>query len=197
MIDYLKRTFHEDVGIAFVYCNYNEKGDQTVTNLIASLLQQLIQRHPIVPNKIRTLYEQHICKRTRPTLAEYSELLRLELTSCPRAFVVVDALDECDDSSGTRSSFIADLLKLPPTTYLMITSRDLPSIESELGQFRRLEIRASDADVRIYLERRIATESRLKRHIQADPALENTILETIVKKVEGMLVSHTAKPNFY
>lgn len=75
----------------------------------------------------------------------------------------------------------------------MITSRYLPSIESELGQFRRLEIRASDADVRIYLERRIATESRLKRNIQADPALENTILETIVKKVEGMLVFSIAK----
>jgi len=95
VIDYLGRTFREkDVGIAFIYCNYKEKEEQTIANLIASLLQQLIQWHHVVPSKVRILYEQHMSKRTRPTLAECSALLHSELTSRPIAFIVVDALDE-------------------------------------------------------------------------------------------------------
>jgi hypothetical protein len=190
VVDYLRRTFcDEDVGVAFMYCNYKEQEDQTVANLIASLLQQLIQRHPVVPSKVRTLYQQHISKRTRPTLAECSELLLSELTGCQRAFIIVDALDECNEINGTRGSLIAELQRLPPTTYLLVTSRHVPSIESELNQSRRLEIRASDMDVRVYLEDRIEKERRLKQHIQADPSLRNTIIDTIVEKAQGMSVS--------
>ena len=170
--------------------------DQTVTNLIASLLQQLIQRHSVVPNRVRKLYEQHVSKRTRPTLAECHELLRLELTGCSRAFIIVDALDECNESNGTRSGLIAELLSLPPTTYLLITSRHVLSIEEKLNQSPRLEICASDTDVRIYLEDRIQKESRLKRHVQADPSLRKSIVDTIVQKVQGMSVSDLEHPAF-
>jgi len=195
VIDYLRRTLcEEDVGIAFIYCDYKGKEDQTVANLIASLLQQLIQRHLVVPSKVRTLYEQHVSKRTRPTLAECSELLLSELTSYPRAFIIVDALDECNETNGTRSSLIAELQRLPSTTNLLITSRHVPNIESELNQPRRLEIRASDMDVRTYLEDRIERESRLKRLVQEDPSLRNTIIDTIVEKVQGMSVSYPQNP---
>ena len=195
MVDYLGRTFRgEDVSIAFIYCSYKEQTDQNVTNLIASLLQQLIQRHSVVPNKVRSFYEQHISKRTRPTFAECCELLRSELTGCSRAFIIVDALDECNEINGTRSGLIAELLNLPPTAYLLVTSRHVLSIEDKLNQSPRLEIRASDTDVRIYLEDRIQKESRLKRHVQADPSLRNSIIDTIVEKVQGMSVSHLEYP---
>jgi ankyrin repeat domain-containing protein 50 len=195
VVDHLGRTFHgKDVGMALIYCSYKEQTDQSLTNLIASLLQQLIQRHPVVPNKVRSLYDQHISKRTRPTFAECRELLRSELTGCSRAFIIVDALDECDETNGTRSGLIAELLGLPPIANLLVTSRHVLSIEDKLNQSPRLEIRASDMDVRIYLEDRIQKESRLKRHVQADPSLRNSIIDTIVKKVQGMSVSHLEYP---
>lgn len=189
MIDHLRNTFLEDdIGLAFIYCNYKERASQTTANLVASFLQQLVQRRPVIPSKIRTLYEQHLRKKTKPILAEYSELLHAELTGCSRAFLIVDALDECDEVRGTRSDLMAELLRLPSNTYLMVTSREIPSIEVEPNQFCRLEIRATETDVRAYLEGRIERESRLKRHVQADPVLGTTILDTIVKKVQGMLV---------
>jgi hypothetical protein len=70
----------------------------------------------------------------------------------------------------------------------MVTSRHSLSIESQLNQSLCLEICASDTDVRIYLEGQIANEGGLKRHIQQDHNLRNTILDTIVKRVKGMLV---------
>lgn len=192
MIDYLKHKINEqEIGIAFIYCNYREREKQTTVNLVASLLKQLIQTKLVIPSKLCSLYKQHIRRKSRPTLVECSELLYLELAACSRAFIIVDALDECDETRGTRSDLISQLLRLPSSTSLMITSRDVPSIQLELSRFCRLEIRASDADVKTYLEGHIEREERLKRHVQADPALRNTILDTIVKKVEGVLVVYT------
>lgn len=189
MIDYLKRTFYEEgIGIAFAYCSYKEKGDQTVVKLLASLLQHLLQRPVIIPSKVCSLFKQHMNKGTRLSLAECSEILRIELAACSRAFVVVDALDECDNR--TQSSLISEMLRLPPTTSIMVTSRHAPSIENGQDQPRCIEIRARDADVKIYLEGQIEKESRLKRHIQADSNLRITVLDTIVKETQGMLVSY-------
>jgi hypothetical protein len=163
MIDYLKHKFDEqDISIAFIYCNYKEKEDQTTVNLMASLIQHLLQRRPVIPGHLLLLYNRHNRKKTRLTLAECSELLRMELNACSRAFIVVDALDKCDETSGTRRDLISQLLRLPPNTYLMVTSRDVPSIQHELNVFRRIDIRASDADVRNYVEGRIGREGRLK-----------------------------------
>jgi hypothetical protein len=189
VIDYLKQTVNgQEIGVAFIYFNYKEKAIQTMVNLVASLLKQLVQTQSVIPSKLRSLYEQHIGRNTRPTLVECSELLHVELTAYSKAFIIVDALDECDESSGSRRDLIAQLLRLPPNISLMITSRDVPSIQHKLSHFCRLEVRANDADVRTYLERRIKREERLARHVEADPALRHTILETIMKKVKGMLV---------
>lgn len=189
MIDYLKQTINEqEIGVAFIYCNYKEKTIQTTVNLVASLLKQLVQTQSVIPGKLRSLYEQHIGRNTRPTLVECSELLYVELAAYSKAFIIVDALDECDETSGARRDLITQLLRLPPNISLMITSRDVPSIQHKLSHFCRLEVRASDADVRTYLERRIEREERLARHVEADPTLRHTILETIMKKVKGMLV---------
>ena len=188
MIDYLKQTVDEKTGMAFIYCNYKEKNDQIPVNLIASLLKQLVQTQAVIPSKLRSLYEQHSCRKTRPTLIECSELLRVELAAYSKAFIIIDALDECEETNGTRRDFIAQLLRLPPHVSLMITSRDVLSIQHKLSHFCRLEVRARDADVRTYLERRIEREERLIRHVEAVPALRRTIVETIMKKVEGMSV---------
>jgi hypothetical protein len=88
----------QGIGIAFLYCNYKEKEVQTTVNLVSSLLQQLTQRQPDIPSRLRLLYEQHSGRKTRPKLAECSELLHIELTACSKAFIIVDALDECDEN---------------------------------------------------------------------------------------------------
>jgi len=188
VIDHLQNTFPEDdIGIAFIYCNYKEQGEQTLVNLIASLLQQVLQRRPL-PTKLHALYQHHTSKRTRPTVTECLELLRTELSSHSRAFLVVDALDECDDNNETRTMLLNNLLKLPTTTSLMVTSRHVSSIELQLDQPCCLEIRASDIDMRIYLERQIQRKERLRKHTQKDSSLVEVILEEVVKAAQGMLV---------
>jgi ankyrin repeat domain-containing protein 50 len=189
-VNYLERSFEgENVAIAYVYFSYKELEDQTDVNLIASLLQQLVQRKPFISDDVSSLYYHHIEKRTRPTLGEWCKLLNSEVNQLSKVFIVIDALDECSESNGTRDSFLAEVRKLQPAVHLFITSRHTGSIEHEFEKAAHLEIRANDADVRKYLEHRTANEPQLVRHIKKDPALRETIINSLVEKAKGMYVT--------
>jgi hypothetical protein len=107
VIDYLKHSIErEDVAIIYIYCSYKEKDDQTAANLIASLLQQLVQISPVVSGEILSLYDYHTKNGTRPALGELSRLLQLESRRFSKVFVLIDALDECPESSYIRTSLL-------------------------------------------------------------------------------------------
>jgi len=127
-------------------------------------------------------------KQTRPTLSEYADLLQSEVRRFSKVFIVIDALDECSESNGTRDNFLAEIRKLQPTIHLLVTSRHIEIIERAFKNAARLEIRASDEDVRKYLEGRIASEPQLVRHVEKDSTLQDTIINAIVEKAKGMYV---------
>jgi hypothetical protein len=187
VVDYLKHTFQgENVGIACIYCSYKEQQEQTTTNLIASLVQQLVQRHAIVPDDVRNLYKCHIRTQTRPSLRECSNLLQSQIHKFSKIFVIIDALDECLESN--RESLITEIQKLQSSIHLLVTSRHIAGIEHFFENAARLEIFANGEDVRIYLESRIAREGRLKRYIKSDSTLQDDIISTIIGKASGMFV---------
>ncbi|KAI9783675.1 MAG: hypothetical protein M1839_003523 [Geoglossum umbratile] len=190
VINHLKRTFaQEDVAITYIYCNYKERESQTATSLIGSLLQQVIRRKSAIPDKIASLYLEHTKYQTRPTFAEYSSLLQSEVQCFSKTFVIIDALDECQESDGrTRIDLLTEIWRLQPTVHLLVTSRDISTIKREFEGAARVEIRANDGDVRKYLQRRIGMEYRLAFHLKADLSLQEAIINAITSKAKGMFL---------
>jgi len=187
IINYLERVFdHDNVGLAYIYCNYKELTDQTATNLIASLLQQLVRQRSNIPDSIIALYKCHTDKRTRPLLDEYSDLLQSVVHDFSRVFIVIDALDEYIEKDGTRDKFLNEIKKLLPNVYFLATSRWVLNIEREFEGSVKLEIRASDENITRYVKSRIENEARLKRHVRGHLVLQDTIINTIVKNSRGM-----------
>jgi ankyrin repeat domain-containing protein 50 len=139
-----------------------------------------------VPDEVRTLYKHHNEQETRPSLTDYSKLLQLIITGFSKVFLIIDALDECNESD--RSGLITEIRKLPPSLHLWCTSRHLLDIEQMFNHSPKLEIRASNTDVERYLEDYIEQNRRLKKHVSSDPSLRDVITKTIVKKVNGMFV---------
>jgi hypothetical protein len=158
---------------------------QTAVNLVGSLLRQLIQARSTIPDDIIALYRHHIDKQTRPMLTEYSKLLQPEVRRLSKVFIVVGALDECSESNGIRG-LLPEVKKLLPDIHLLVTSRYIGNIEREFDSVNRLEIRASNADVKNYLNAQIEGHPQLARHMKADPTLRNTILDTVIQKTSGM-----------
>ena len=154
VIDHLQSTLNDNTAIAWIYCNYKEKSEQTLVNLFGNLLKQLILKRSSVPRHVRRLYEEHRKQNTRPAHSRIVKALQSEIESYSKTFIVVDALDKCPEGSGTRLGLLEGLRSLPGNVSLMVTSLELPGIKTESDT--RLEIRATEEDVGRYVEGRIA-----------------------------------------
>ena len=188
VIDHLSTRFQNDagIGIAYIYFNYKQNVDkQNVDNLISSLLKQLSQERPSLPDCVKALYDQHRNKRTRPSIDELSRALQSVAAMYSRVFIVVDALDECQASDGCRARFLLEIFTLQAKTgaNLFATSRRISNIEKEFEESTLLEIRASEEDVRRYLDCHVL---RLPRFVTRSLELQEEIKAAIVKAVDGM-----------
>ena len=175
------------MAVAFIYCNYKERAQQTLTNLLSSLARQLIDRSNSIPETLRSSYSRHCKNGTRLSHIELLELLADIELGFSSLFIVIDALDECNSIDGTRSSLVSSLRKyLHNRTRLLFTSRPSGDIESLLDDCPQLEIRASERDIRCHVSSRLMSEPRLVKHVAADAGLLNEILDNIVARSDGM-----------
>ena len=182
VVDHLQTLFEDNdaIATAFIYCNYKEQAEQTVSNLVGSLLKQMIQDRRVISEVIRSFYQRHRRRAARPTLEQLTGVLISEIQTYSKVFIVVDALDECREDDATRAMLLEVLRSLPGQVNLMVTSRDLPSIARDFNGAKRLHIRAKDDDIKIYIEGRIALGPRhLKR-------LQYVIVNRLVENVKGM-----------
>jgi hypothetical protein len=147
---------------------------------------QLIKDHGSLSTNVKELYEKCTKRGTRPQHSDISKVALSEITKYTKVFVVLDALDEYSESDGTRQLFLTEIRRFIPNISLLVTSRDITNIELEFQKAARLEIRANDKDVRSYLKSRIEGQPQLTRHIEKDATLRDAILDTIVKKANGM-----------
>ncbi|GAB1213098.1 hypothetical protein ATERTT37_002247 [Aspergillus terreus] len=189
VIDELYAKFLSDtsVGIAYVYCSFRQHHEQRPEVLLASLLKQLCQQQSSLPNSVQRLYDHHKKKATQPTLKETSEILHSVAAMYSRVFIIVDALDECQEYDGYRTIFLSEILTLQAKcgATIFATSRFVPEIERTFKGSMLREIRASNDDVRGYIGANI---SRLPAFVISSPQLQEEIKTAIVKAVDGMFL---------
>ncbi|KFY42803.1 hypothetical protein V494_02233 [Pseudogymnoascus sp. VKM F-4513 (FW-928)] len=189
VIDYLYANFQKDtnIGIAYIYCNFRRQDEQKPEGLLASLLKQLAQSLYPLPESVKSLYNNHKEKRTQPTFNEISSTLQSVAALYSRSFIVVDALDECQESDGCRTKLLKEIFALQARSGANIfsTSRYIPNINEHFKNSTQLEIRASDHDVQRYLDGHML---ELSRCVIRSSKLQGEIKAEIVKAVNGMFL---------
>jgi Cdc6-like AAA superfamily ATPase len=191
VIEELTRRFSNDptIGIAYIYCNFRRQDEQKIEDFLASLLKQLAKSQPSLPSIVKDLYGRHETKRTRPSLKELSDTLQIVTKSFSRVFVIIDALDECQEvSDGCRSKFLSEIFSLQTKcgSNIFATSRSLPDIIERFNNKMQLEIRASNQDVQRYLDGHM---SQLPGCVLRSSELQDEIKAKIIKAVDGMYVA--------
>ncbi|KAK6522768.1 hypothetical protein TWF281_002204 [Arthrobotrys megalospora] len=189
------------VGIAYIYCDYKREAEQTISNMLASLLIQLVRHQRFAyekmgpgckhqyspPEPVQQLYQRYCRYGTTPSVDEIAHALRFTVITYSRVFLVVDALDECQTSNYCRQDLIQHIFRLRSDCKVNIftTSRDIQDITNE---FRAqggniVEIRACTEDLRKYLNSRIG---RSRRRVLLD---HSDLIETeIVKAADGIFL---------
>jgi len=178
----------ENVGIAYIYCNFRQRDAQTAEGLLRSLLKQLAQELSSLVDCVKHLYSQRGVKQTPPSFNDFSRALQSVSAMYSRVFIVVDALDECQASDSCRSTFLSEIFSLQAKTgaNFFATSRPIPDIEGEFKGCLTREILASDEDVSRYLDGHM---SQLPKFISSLPELQQEIRTEITRAVEGMQVT--------
>ena len=113
-------------------------------------------RSPL-PKEIKDLYERHKDKQSRPVLKDVLEVLQSIMSLDSRTFIIIDALDECQNRDRCRDNLLSEIFKLQGKTRLNIfaTSR-YQEVEAKFSESIVLPIRATDKDIEMYLEDKIS-----------------------------------------
>jgi hypothetical protein len=190
VIDDLSTRFlaNQNVGIAYLYCNFRRRDEQNAENLLASLLKQLIQERSSLPDSVKALHDHHRNKRTRPSFDEISRTLQSVAAMYSQVFIVVDALDECQASDGCRRKFLTEIFNLQAKcgAHLFATSRFIVEITEVFKSSTSLEIQATRDDVERYLEGHM---QQLLPFVQQNRQLQEEIKTGISEAVNGMYVT--------
>lgn len=185
IIDHLQESFEDrNVGIAYVFCNYQR--EHTLYSIFASILKQLVQCLPTVPNELHELYrDRH--RRNKLRVGD-KEIFNMLLSICKmhaRVYIVIDGLDECSNSARNREDVILQLFRLQHegNINLLATSTRIPEITGLFQSFPSVEIIASHADITRYI---VGRRRRLASWVDRDPDLQTLIVSEISNAVGGM-----------
>lgn len=201
-MDKLRRDFQSEsnVRIACIYCDYNKRSHQTLINLIASIWEQLIidsQGNISLSEDAKSLYEQGCVRHTRPSPEEVSTLIKHEITikRYRKVFIIADALDECSGEGDGLLRLLAALkANVQADVHFMFTSRHNVSLKPHFESPKKLEIKATDADLRKYIIERISRVGpsyptkalKLWETIRHETEFQESIVTGIISRTEGM-----------
>lgn len=114
-------------------------------------------------------------------------LLKSSMSTLNRTFIVIDGLDECEQS--IRGDFMDKLRGLSTCMNVLVTSRDLPDIRDTFQDSPEIFVSATDDDMRLYLRDTIKASKNLSRLTGKNSDLSLRIIDTICDRAHGMWVA--------
>jgi hypothetical protein len=196
VIDELQTRFKSDkaFGIAYIYCNFRRQDEREADGLLANLLKQLTYGWRPLPKDVKFLCDKYKKDRTQPSFDEISRVLQSVAALYSRVFIAVDAIDELN--INCRAKFLSGILTLQRKcrVNLFVTSRLIPEIIEELRGSLRVEIRATEEDVRKYLDDHMSPR---RAFLMRNWGLQHEIKAKIIKSAEGKYVFLSHKMIMY
>jgi ABC-type dipeptide/oligopeptide/nickel transport system ATPase component len=200
VIDHLMNTQehqHGKVDILAYFFDFNDKRKRNVENLLRSLVFQLYTLNPstAVGAYLTDVHQQSTKANTSASSVDFKEILvsMINMSSQKRIFIILDALDECDE----RDELVGWLQALLNTTeqstcHMLVTSRPeavfLESLPLLFGLDMCMEIdrAAVDVDIMAYVHARLATNPKLRNLTKCSQDLQEQARRRIGGQAQGM-----------
>jgi hypothetical protein len=143
--------------VAYFYFDYQDHSVQTPGLVLNCILRQLIEAMPAIPKPVTDLHTR--LSGTKDSLPPHEcERLIMEVVRESRcSYLILDALDECDDLTYRKEFLqIIDRFSHAPTFRILITSRlHTQDICQALSNYPRLTINARGEDIKTYLRQEL------------------------------------------
>ena len=170
---------------------------QTRRDLLPSLIIQLSSRSDPCCDILSRLYLAHDSGGQKPSEDDLIECLKdmVALPNQPPVYIVMDALDECPNSSGMPSpreqvlDLLKELVKLDiPNLHICVTSRPEIDIRTALEPLtpRRVSLHDQSGqkkDIIDYVTSVVHSDPKMRRWRDEDKRL---VVETLSERADGM-----------
>jgi len=178
------RAKEQNIAVACFYVDFAAREEQSPTNLLGSLLKQIVAGLEMIP-EIRETFQDHkkVIGGRGLRVPEIVKMLQT-VTSLQQTFICVDALDECVE--GHRSEVLDSLrqiLEKSPNTRIFLTGRQhiRGEIDRHLGERTVvLFIKPNNDDIVEYIRMRLSKDTSLDA---MDSGLEAEIIEGIAENI--------------
>ena len=180
----------KNTAVSCFYFDFAARKEQSATNVLGSLLKQIVGGMKRVPEEILRTFRQQ--KTTiggrRPQLVDIVRMLQL-VTSIQPTFMCLDGLDECSRVQRARLlDSLRQILEKSPGTRIFATGR--PHIQAEIekrltGQVTSVSVSPNRGDITRYLRVRLGEDEMLDA---MDDSLEADILRKVPEDMSQMCV---------
>ena len=188
MIDSLcDREGREGITVVGLYFDFLTQQEQTTANIMGVILKQLVGRRGI-PDDLREAFHQRQKEfgGRRLRLPDLMRMLKIAIASLPKAFICLDALDECLPKHVPELlKSLGDIVRECPKTRVFLTGR--PHVGEDVQRYfsKAVEIPISPNtdDIRNYVEMRLASDTEseaMNKELRAD------IVRIILEKISDM-----------
>ncbi|KAF8351875.1 ectomycorrhiza-induced ankyrin-domain/NACHT-domain-containing protein [Amanita rubescens] len=173
--------------LAYFYFDINDKAKQSSRSLISSLVLNLTAKSNNYLSMDK-LYNKHD-KLSLPTKDELLTLLLELLQGFGQTYVVIDALDECDDDYHKLFDTVIKVIHKweLPHFHLLVTSRREQDIIMNMEELVPTELPLSaelvGSDIISYINSAVENDGRLKRW---SPEIQQVIKGSLISGANGM-----------
>ena len=185
--------------VAYYYFDFRDVEKKHRRGLLSSLLLQLSSRSTPCFNILSRLYSSHNDGKEQPSERSLVQclndmLVSLSLSQLP-TYIVMDAVDECPNTSGIPTpreqvlELVKDLIGLAlPNLHLCVTSRPEIDISIALEPLASGHLSLHDQpgqkrDIEEYVSAIVQFDTKMRRWREDDRKL---VIETLSEKADGM-----------
>ena len=185
--------------MAYYYFDFRDTAKQDVRGLLSSLIVQLCAKSDLCYNILSVLYSKHDVGLLLPDDDSLTQCLHemLGLPGQPPIYIIIDALDECPDTSGPPSprelvlNLIEDLAELHISNLrICVTSRPEVDIQEVLEPLVSHSVSLHDEagqqqDIMEYIVSAVHSDRKMQKWRPEDRKL---VIDTLSRRADGMYV---------
>ena len=183
--------------VAYYYFDFRDSAKQDVRGLLSSLVIQLCAKSDLCCKILSNLYSRHDVGLRLPDDDSLIRCLKdmLELPGLPPIYLIIDALDECPDTSGAPSprelvlDFIVDLVESHlPSLRICVMSRPEADIQEVLGSVASYSVSLHDEDgqrqdIADYISSVVQSDRKMRKWRAEDRQL---VINVLTQRADGM-----------
>ena len=175
----------QNIAVACFYVDFAAREEQSPTNILGSLLKQIVGGLERIPDEISQTFQDYkkVIGGRELRVPDMVKMLQTVTSSQP-TFICVDALDECMEVHRPEVlDSLRQILEKSPNTRIFLTGR--PHIRREIerqlgGRAAVLSIKPNNDDIVGYIRMRLSKDTSVDA---MDSGLEAEIIQSITENI--------------